>query len=64
MRMNWKIAAGTVVALGGVGLIMWTAYQRVTHQQGESNLFLAGLLLAVAGAFLVKRGRTDLNTNA
>lgn len=62
MQWNWKIVAGTVVILGGVLLIMWTAYQKFTHRTVESNLLLAGLLLAASGAFLVKRGRTDQNT--
>lgn len=57
--MNWKIITGTIVALGGLGLIGWTGYTKITGHPIEATTLLAGLLLSLAGAFLIRRGRME-----
>lgn len=57
--MNWKIITGTIAALGGLSLIGWTGYMKITGHPIEVTTMLAGLLLCLAGAFLVRRGRME-----
>jgi glucose dehydrogenase len=56
---NWKTLLGTVVALSGLFLIGYNGYLKVSGRSVEVNFLLAGLLLCLTGAYLIKRGRTD-----
>jgi hypothetical protein len=57
--MNWKTTVGIMVAVTGLGLIGWTGYRKIQGETIEATTGLAGLLLSLAGAFLIRRGRQE-----
>ena len=59
MNMNWKRITGSVIALAGLGLVIWNAYTYLDGRKTDSALTASGLILCLIGAFLIKKGRME-----